>query len=211
MTDFLDYHFGEANPQFGVPFPEIYEPLKAAAQIADPREAASYYEEANNAIRELVPMVPIGHVGSAVAYQAYVGGGQASPLSNEIFAVMDPGKDSFVWMQNAEPSSLYCGDEINLESLHACEQVMQGLYGYEIDGTASEPLLAELCEPNENSTVWTCTLRQGVTFHDGSVFDANDVVMSFTVGLDASNPYHVGNTGAFFYYSLLWGLMNADS
>ena len=74
---------------------------------------------------------------------------------------------------------------------------MQALYGYEINGTAAEPLLAEVCEPNDDLTVWTCTLRQGVTFHDGSAFDANDVVMSFTVGLDASSPYHVGNTGVF--------------
>ena len=118
-TNFLDFHFGEANTQFGDAYPEIYEPLKTAAQIADPAETAPIYAEANNAIRELVPMVPIAHGGSGVAYQAGVGGGQASPLGNEFFAVMDPGKDTFVWMQNAEPISLYCARR-NRRRVAAC-------------------------------------------------------------------------------------------
>ncbi|MDX9992157.1 MAG: ABC transporter substrate-binding protein, partial [Anaerolineales bacterium] len=57
-------------------------------------------------------------------------------------------------------------------------------------------------------TVWTCTLRQGVKFHDGSSFDANDVVTTFTRGLDASSPFHKGNTNVWEYYDYLWGLMN---
>lgn len=34
--------------------------------------------------------------------------------------------------------------------------------------------------------------------------DANDVVASWAVALDAADPLHVGNTGTFFYYSYLW-------
>jgi ABC-type transport system substrate-binding protein len=57
--------------------------------------------------------------------------------------------------------------------------------------------------------VWTCHLRQGVTFHDGSPLDANDVVATFTMGLDASSPLHQGNTNAWEYYAYLWtSLMN---
>ena len=39
-------------------------------------------------------------------------------------------------------------------------------------------------------------------------FDANDVVATFTMGLDASSPFHVGNTNLWEYYDYLWGLMN---
>ena len=56
------------------------------------------------------------------------------------------------------------------------------------------------CAPNEDLTVWTCTLRQGVKFHDGTDFDANDVVASFVAGIDSTSPLHVGNTGAYEYW-----------
>lgn len=212
ITNFLDFHFGRANPQFGKPFPEIYELLEQGARIADPDEATPIYEQANNKIKELVPMVPIAHGGSGVAYRADVVGGHASPLGNEYFAVMDPGgRSTFVWMQNAEPISLYCGDETDGESLRACEQVLESLLGYEIGGTQVKPALATECTPNEDLTVYTCKLRPNVKFHDGSAFDANDVVMSWVVAWDYKHPLHIGNTGSFEYFSYLWGLMNAPA
>jgi len=209
ITNFLDFHFSKANPQFGTPFSEIYEPLVQGAQIADPGESEPLYTQANNAIKELVPMVPIAHGGSGVAYRVDVVGGHASPLSNEYFAVMDPGgRSTFVWMQNAEPISLYCGDETDGESLRACEQVIESLLSYEVGGTEVEPGLATSCEPNEDLTVYVCNLRPGVKFHDGSAFDANDVVMSWVVAWDNAHPLHIGNTGSFEYFSYLWGLIN---
>jgi peptide/nickel transport system substrate-binding protein len=45
--------------------------------------------------------------------------------------------------------------------------------------TDPEPWLAERAEPNADSTVWTVTLREGVTWHDGRPFTADDVVFSF--------------------------------
>ena len=42
--------------------------------------------------------------------------------------------------------------------------------------------------------------------------DANDVVVSWSAGIDAENPLHVGNTGAFEYYTYLWSqLINAPA
>ncbi len=209
ITNFLDYHFGQANVQFGDPFPEIYDLLVQGAQIADPAEAEPIYTDANNKIKELAPMVPIAHGGSATAYRADVEGAHSSPLGNEYMAVMQPGdRDTFVWMQNAEPISVFCGDETDGESLRACEQVTESLYAYEVGSTGVVPALAESCEPNADLTEYICTLRTGVKFHDGSDFDANDVVASWQLMWDASSPLHVGNTGAFEYFATLWGLMN---
>ncbi|HMK09900.1 MAG TPA: ABC transporter substrate-binding protein [Anaerolineales bacterium] len=209
ITNFLDYHFGSANPQFGTPYPEIYEKLQQASAIADPAQAAPLYTDANNAVKDLVPMVPIAHGGSAAAYRADVVNPQASPLTEERFALSDPGgRDTMVWMQNAEPISLFCADESDGESLRGCTQIMESLYSYKLNDTGLEPALAESCDANADLTVWTCHLRHGVTFHDGSPFDANDVVATFTMGLDASSPLHVGNTNAWEYYGYLWGLIN---
>jgi ABC-type transport system substrate-binding protein len=71
--------------------------------------------------------------------------------------------------------------------------------------TAVEPVLAESYEASDDLTVWTFHLRQGVTFHDGSTLDANDVVTSLGLQWDAAHPLHKGNTGAFSYWSGLFG------
>lgn len=208
VVNFLDFHFGAANPQFGKQSPTYYDKLSEAAQISDPAKAEPLYVEANNAIRAYVPMIPVAHGGSGVAYKADVKNQQASPLSNELFYASDPGgRDTFVWMQNAEPLSLFCADESDGESLRACEQVNEALYSYKINGTDVEPALAESCDPNADLTVWTCALRQGVKFHDGSDFDAADVIATFNMGLNISSPTHVGNTNSWEYYDTLFGLM----
>jgi len=209
ITNFLDYHFGQNTTQFGQIDPSIYEPIAAGGQIGVPADAEQIYIKANNAIRDLVPMVPIAHGGSAAAYLADVKNPQASPLTSELFAASDAGgRDTFTFMQGAEPISMFCADETDGESLRACEQVMQSLYSYKINGTDTEPALATMCEPSADLMKWVCTLREGVKFHDGTTFDANDVVTTFTMGLDASSPLHKGNTNLWEYYDYLWGIMN---
>ncbi len=210
ITNFLDFHFSKDNPQFGDPHPTIYETLQKGAQIADPAEAEAVYIEANNAIRELVPMIPIAHGASANAALKTTANAHVPPFRAPDFAVMDSGKDTIVFMQNAEPISLYCADESDGESLSACEQVLEPLFNYAIDSGEVVPALATSCEPNADLTEYVCKLRAGVKFHDGSDFDANDVVASWSAGINAADPNHVGNTGAWEYYSYLWdGLMNA--
>jgi len=210
-TNFLDYHFGAtSSDQFGTKHPEITERLTAAAQLAELDARNAIYAEANTYIRDLVPMIPVAHGGSGVAYRAAITGQpHASPLSNENFSVVeDPDDDDFIWIQNGEPGGIYCADETDGESLRVCEQINEALLGYEIGGTAVVPVLAESYASNEELTEWTFTLRQGVTFHDGSEFDANDVVMSYLVQWDASHPLHVGRTGEFYYFSALFGFIN---
>ena len=115
------------------------------------------------------------------------------------------GADQFVFVQNGEPGGLYCPDETDGESLRVCEQIIEPLLAYEIGGTESVPALAESWESNEDFTVWTFHLREGVTFHDGSAFDAIDVVESYRVQWDAADPRHVGRTGDFEYWGALFG------
>ena len=206
-TNFLDFHFGAgASAQFGAGHEDIHALLTEASQIADADTRLGLYQQVAELLKQHVPMVPVAHGGSATAFRADVEGAHASPLSNETFSVMDPGgRGTFVWMQNAEPIGLYCADESDGESLRACEQINESLLAYEVGGTAVEPSLAETWESNEDGSEWTFHLRPGVTFHDGSAFDANDVVLSYVVQWDASHPLHVGRDGSFTYFSGLFG------
>ena len=105
-TNVLDYHFGAgASQQFGDSFEDITGPLAEGASSVEEADRQAAYEAANNAIREHVPMVPIAHGGSGVAWHADNEGGHSSPLSNESLAVVSPGADDqLVFLQNAEPS-----------------------------------------------------------------------------------------------------------
>ncbi|MEO8247513.1 MAG: ABC transporter substrate-binding protein, partial [Chloroflexota bacterium] len=207
QTNFLDYHFGAgAAPSFGDKFDDITEALSVGATSVEDADREAAYTDANNAIKEHVPMVPIAHGGSATVFQADVQNAHSSPLSNELFSGMVPGdRDQLVWMQNAEPIGLYCGDETDGESLRACEQINESLYAYEVAGTAAEPALATECTANDDGTLWTCTLRDGVTFHNGAALDANDVVLSYALQWDLDHPLHIGRVGDFAYFSALFG------
>jgi peptide/nickel transport system substrate-binding protein len=55
--------------------------------------------------------------------------------------------------------------------------VFEGLTRFGPDG-AILPALASGWEVSEDGLTWTFTLREGVTFHDGTAFDAEDVVFS---------------------------------
>ena len=212
-SNFLDTHFGAgATRMFGNPFPDITEPLKQAVlQIAE-EARRPYYEDANKAILEHVPMVPLAHGSWAVpedlaaTYSSAIQGASVNPFGFERFAGMSfPGQDTLVWMQSAEPLSLYCADETDVESLRACTQALETLYQFPADGVQVQPGLARVCEPSADLAVWTCNLRTGVKFHDGSLLDANDVVLSLVVQWDAANPMHKGRTGEFGYFKVLWG------
>ena len=206
-TNFLDYHFGGgASPQFGAGFDDIHELLAQAASTSDPAARQALYDQANAAIAQHAPMIPIAHGGSATAFRADVTDAHSSPLGNEALFVMTPGdRQQIVWLQNGEPGGLYCADETDGESLRVCEQFAESLLSYKINGTEVEPGLAEAFEPNEDLTEWTFTLRSGVKFHDGSDLDANDVARTYRAQWDAEDPAHVGRVGDFTYFSALFG------
>lgn len=206
-TNFVGYHFGPgATDQFGEGFPDIHEAIVRGGSTADEAVRQEAYAEVNTLLTQHVPMVPIARGGSATAWVNGVEGAHSSPLGNEELYRVGPGADDqLVFMQSGEPIGMYCADESDGESLRACEQVMESLYAFVTGGTDAEPRLAKECTSNDDLTQWTCTLQDGVTFHDGSTLDANDVVTSYAVQWDAANPLHQGNSGAFAYFSGLWG------
>ncbi len=207
LTNTLDVFFGAgANKSFGTTYPDLVAVLKQAAAVADPAARQPLYVQANNLIKKYVPMDMVAHGGSAVAYKATATGANVSALGDELFAqVQIPGQETFVWMQNAEPISLYGSDESDGESLRPYIQITEGLYTFKPGSTEVTPTLATACTPNTDLTEWTCALRPNVKFHDGTMMDANDVVKSFVVKWDAGDPLHKGNTGEFYYQNALFG------
>lgn len=207
MTDFLDYHFGTgANSAFGPKFKDLDDKLTAAASETDATKRGTLYTDANNLVKLHVPMVPLVHGGSATAFKADVADAHSSPIGNEALWTMTPGtRDTLIWMQNSEPSGLYCGDESDGDALRICQQISDSLYQYKVAGLETEPALAESCTPSTDLKTWTCKLRQGVKFAVSGTLDANDVVDTYAAQWDAKNPLHVGRAGTFDYFPALFG------
>ena len=207
-TNFLDYHFGAgSSKQFGEKYPDLVDALTRAAALADPAERQPIYDEANELVKQHVPMIPVAHGGSATAFQAVCEGAHSSPLTREKLGVVDCGGDTLVFMQNAEPISLYCADETDGETFRACEQINEALLSYVVGTTDVEPALAEKYDVNDDLTEWTFTLRPDVTFSDGSALDAEDVVTSWTAQWDAASPLHKGRVGDFTYFQAYFAKM----
>jgi len=82
-------------------------------------------------------------------------------------------------LSNLDPMS-------NGRVLQITEKTMNRLVRPGQDGTPA-PVLATSWYPNEDGTIWTFNLRENVRFHDGSDFDAADVVYSFNRVLDPEN------------------------
>jgi peptide/nickel transport system substrate-binding protein len=72
-----------------------------------------------------------------------------------------------------DPSGSY-----DLPSWNIIYNIMEGLMTVPPGGNTAEPALAESCDTTD-SKVYTCKLKDGVTFHDGSDFTAEDVKSSF--------------------------------
>ena len=59
------------------------------------------------------------------------------------------------------------------------ENIYEGLYDLDEATGGYELRLAEKVEPNEDSTEYIVTLKQGVKFHNGETMTADDVVFSY--------------------------------
>ncbi|MFP5371680.1 MAG: ABC transporter substrate-binding protein, partial [Actinomycetes bacterium] len=90
----------------------------------------------------------------------------------------------------------------HVTSAYASFQVLENVYDTLVVPNAEdltmEPSLATEWTTSEDDLTWTFTLREGVTFHDGSEFDSADVVYSYNRIIDEelSNAYRFANVAS---------------
>ena len=104
--------------------------------------------------------------------------------------------------QIAEPKALDPAAVTAVNDFRILMNVYDGLVRYRSGTLEVEPALAESWEISEDGTVYTFRLRDGVTFHDGSAFNAEAVKFNFDRMLDEGHPFH--DTGPFplaFFFS----------
>ncbi len=206
-SGFVDYFFGTgAGRKFGNLYPDLWAAVNEGDQATSDAGRAAGYAKVNNLVRKHVPLVIVAHGGTGTAWRADVEGAYSSSVTDERFALMEPGNRATLrFVQMAEPLSLYCADETDAESFRACEQIQEPLFNFGADGLTPEPALATSCTPNADFTVWTCALRKNVKFSNGAALGPDDVILSFAAQWDGLSPLHVGRTGSFEYWPALIG------
>jgi peptide/nickel transport system substrate-binding protein len=113
------------------------------------------------------------------------------------------GSDTLVFGRNKDAVNLdpaFAPDGMSLSVAHIA---MQGLVGYAPGTFDVVPDLATSWTVDGSGTHWIFTLRHGVTFQDGTPFDADAVKFNFDRWRLRSDPYHVG--GDFTYYESQFG------
>ena len=104
--------------------------------------------------------------------------------------------------QIAEPKALDPAAVTAVNDFRILMNVYDGLVRYKSGTLEVEPALAESWEISEDGTEYTFSLREGVTFHDGTDFDAEAVKFNFDRMLKEDHPFH--DTGPFplaFFFS----------
>src|SRR5690606_36810445 len=111
---------------------------------------------------------------------------------------------TLVVAQRGWPVTLDTGTAQDGNSRMVSEQIAETLIGLELGGTALEPRLATSWTPNEDATVWTLELRQGVTFHDSTQFDAEAAKFNRDRFNDPEHSYGLRDQGEAY---VPWGWM----
>ena len=119
-------------------------------------------------------------VTSGVALVALLTGCVQSDRATDDGAADDAEVDStFVFAASSDPVSLDPAFASDGESFRVARQIFEGLVGVEAGSADPAPALAESWEQSEDGLSYDFALKEGVTFHDGTEFDAEAVCYNF--------------------------------
>ncbi|GAA3646641.1 ABC transporter substrate-binding protein [Microbacterium marinilacus] len=111
---------------------------------------------------------------------------------------------TFTFASSSDPAGLDPAFASDGETFRISRQIFEGLIGVEPGSADPAPLLAEEWEQNDEGTAFTFSLKEGVTFHDGTAFDAEAVCANFDrwyawTGVAATESLS-------YYYNSLFGI-----
>jgi peptide/nickel transport system substrate-binding protein len=111
---------------------------------------------------------------------------------------------TFIFGRGGDSVGLDPALEEDGESFKVCDNIYDTLIQYKDGSTEIEPGLATSWESSEDGLTWTFHLRKGVTFHDGTPFNAEAVLFSLNRQHDKTHPFH--DVGGSYVYWVATGL-----
>jgi peptide/nickel transport system substrate-binding protein len=98
--------------------------------------------------------------------------------------------NTFVWGKAGDAGTLDGPVDTNGETYEVITQIFNLLVRAKPGLTDIEPDLAESWSVSSDGLVWTFKLRKGVTFHDGTPWNAEAAKFNIDRWADDKNPYH---------------------
>ena len=117
------------------------------------------------------------------------------------------GPTTFIWGKSGDGDSMDSAVSTNGETYEVTTQIFNILVRAIPGKTDIEPDLATSWSVSPDGLVWTFKLRQGVTFHDGTPWNAEAAKINIDRWADEKNPYHAVKGGDYEY----WNDFMADS
>ena len=90
----------------------------------------------------------------------------------------------------------------DVDSFKVTVNVLENLVRCEKEGNQILPYLAESWNSSEDGLTWVFKLRQGIRFHDDTIFNADAVVLNFHRWMYTNSTYH---DGPFIYWNYIFG------
>jgi peptide/nickel transport system substrate-binding protein len=134
-------------------------------------------------------------LGAAVGMLALAGAGSAAVRG-------ESASTTLVYAGSADPTFLDPILDSDGESFRVTKQIFEGLVDLKPGTTVIIPKLATSWHVDRSGKVWTFNLRHGVTFQDGTAFNAKAVCFNFNRWFNFTGAFQ--NAGATFYYQAIF-------
>lgn len=123
----------------------------------------------------------------------------------------DNGEQVLVFARGGDSESLDPGSTSDGESSRVTRQVLEGLLDFEAETFELQPGLAHDWDVSDDGLKYTFYLEEGVTFHDGTEFNAEAVKINFDRFADPDHEYAFADADyVYFMYATMFGGHKGD-
>ncbi|MDY0409297.1 ABC transporter substrate-binding protein [Paracerasibacillus soli] len=131
--------------------------------------------------------------------------------SEEVSGNTDGEDKVLIFARGGDSESLDPGSTSDGESSRVTRQVLESLLDFEAETFELKPGLAHDWEVSDDGLKYTFYLEEGVTFHDGTDFNAEAVKINFERFADPEHEYAFADDGyVYFMYETMFGGQKGD-
>lgn len=204
---FFETFFFRDNPLIGKTDPAVVAEIFASRATNDPKSLQTSFDNINQWIKQQVPLIPLAYANEVYGFRAMVGSVIIGAFGENL-PEMTTSNQSLNFLQSYAPATLWPVNLSQEDTLRISRLVFDSLTAFDLAELNIKPALADSWSSNTDFTEWTFLLRYDVSFDNGSLLDANDVVASFAAQADASDPNHRSDVDYDYFRRYFGSFMN---